>query len=328
MINEDYRNLGYPSFNMVSLEIFTYSFVIPHHNTPHLLRRLVDSIPIRRDIEIIVVDDGSDIDKRADVRRNDVRIIYIDKESSKGAGRARNVGMDAAKGKWLLFADADDFYKPGFIDVLDEYKDDDIEMLFYNIDSVDSDTLLSSTQNRADLHQRLISSYNGTKETIDNLLFMGFGPWRRMFRSDYIKEYGFRFEETPKGNDQFFSLATSYFAKKWKVETRTVYILTYAKESLTYSKLTKPKILADLNILRRRAKLYRFMGHPEWNFRCYRGRYFQSCIAYCYRLFKKNPTEGMKAFVYYLTNLFSIEKKSNSYIKEIKRIESFREINR
>ena len=81
----------------------TYSFIIPHHNTPELLQRLVDSIPQREDIEIIVVDDNSDDDKKANVIRSDVQIIFINKEHTKGAGKARNIGMDVAIGKWLLY---------------------------------------------------------------------------------------------------------------------------------------------------------------------------------------------------------------------------------
>ena len=53
-----------------------YSFVIPHHNTPDLLQRLIDSIPQREDIEIIVVDDNSDEGKKANVKRPDVKTIY------------------------------------------------------------------------------------------------------------------------------------------------------------------------------------------------------------------------------------------------------------
>lgn len=299
-----------------------YSFVIPHHNTPDLLHRLINSIPVRDDIEIIVVDDNSDEEKKANICRPDVRTIYIDKENSSGAGKARNVGMEVAKGKWLLFADADDFYKPGFIEILDEYKDDDIEMLFYNIDSVDSDTLQPTEKkyNRALLHQRLIASYDGTQKTVDDLLFMGFGPWRRMLRADYVNKYGFRFEEIPKGNDQLFSLLASHFAKKWKVDTRIVYTLTYARESITYSRQTKLKILSDFNILRRRSKLYGYIGHSEWNFECFRGRYFQSCLAYCYREYKRNHLTGIKALGYYIMNWNTIEKGSNYYVEIIKKL--------
>ena len=89
----------------------TYSIIIPHHNSPSLLQRLLNSIPERNDLEVIVVDDNSDEEKRAYSSRSDVKILYIDKLQTRGAGKARNEGLAVAQGKWLLFADADDFYK-------------------------------------------------------------------------------------------------------------------------------------------------------------------------------------------------------------------------
>ena len=111
---------------------YTYTFIIPHHNSPELLNRCLDSIPQRGDIQIIVVDDNSAEDKRPYIERDDVEVIYIDAEHTKGAGRARNYGLKAAKGKWLLFADCDDFYNAGFLEVLDQYKDKNIDMLFFS----------------------------------------------------------------------------------------------------------------------------------------------------------------------------------------------------
>ena len=40
-----------------------YSVIIPHKNTPELLQRCLASIPKRVDIQVIVVDDNSDLDK-------------------------------------------------------------------------------------------------------------------------------------------------------------------------------------------------------------------------------------------------------------------------
>ena len=40
--------------------MFNYSFIIPHRNTPKLLQRLLDSIPERDDVEIVIIDDNSD----------------------------------------------------------------------------------------------------------------------------------------------------------------------------------------------------------------------------------------------------------------------------
>ena len=88
------------------------SIIIPHHNLVSLLKRCLDSIPDRCDFEVIVVDDNSNSEsisklKLLDIHKN-VNIIYT--HEGKGAGYARNVGIERAKGKWVLFCDSDDFF--------------------------------------------------------------------------------------------------------------------------------------------------------------------------------------------------------------------------
>lgn len=302
----------------------TYSFIIPHHNTPDLLQRLVDSIPQRDDIEIIVVDDNSDEDKKAGISRSDVKTIFIDKEHTKGAGGARNVGMDAATGKWLLFADADDFYKPNFIEVLDEYMNDDIDILFFDVDSVDSTTLLPDKTNRSSYQQRIVESFNGSKESVNNMLFFRYAPWCKMISNNYVKKYNFQYEETSVNNDSFFALQTSYFATKWKVDKRILYTLTMCVGSITYSKVSKRKYIDSLNVYRRRAKLFEYMGHPEWNVRSCRGRYSQSCWKYIYKLILRQPSSGMNALIYYLTHWREIEKNSLYYVEVFEALKKLR----
>ena len=109
-----------------------YTFIIPHHNSPELLIRCLDSIPKRPDIEVIVVDDNSQEDKKPFVNREDTQVVLLNKAQSNGAGRARNIGLSMAKGKWLLFADCDDYYVNGFIDVLDRYLDSNYDVIYYN----------------------------------------------------------------------------------------------------------------------------------------------------------------------------------------------------
>lgn len=307
--------------------MITYSFIIPHHNTPDLLQRLIDSIPQREDIEIIVVDDNSDEEKKANITRGDVRTIYIDKEHTRGAGRARNVGMDAAKGKWLLFADADDFYKPNFIDILDEYKDDSIEMLFYNIDSVDSDTM--KPNKRSSIHNILIEQYDGSIEASGNILYFGYAPWRRMLLSEFVKSHGIRFEEAVRGNDMFFSIQTSFFARQWKVDRRVVYTVTRYEGSLTYSKVTKEKYVTLMIIYRRLAEFYKYIGHPEWNRKSIRGIWSQSRIKYLYRLFRRDLLTGVEALFYMLSHWYDMEKKASYYVdvvQDIQRMNACHEI--
>ena len=102
--------------------MFSYTIIIPHKNCPDLLKRCVDSIPVRDDVQIIVVDDNSDEDKKPSIERKGMEVVLLDASSSKGAGRARNVGLKHAKGKWLLFADADDYYTDNLSKFLDKEK--------------------------------------------------------------------------------------------------------------------------------------------------------------------------------------------------------------
>lgn len=297
----------------------TYSFVIPHHNTPDLLQRLVDSIPQRDDIEIIVVDDNSDKDKKANINRNDAKIIYIDKEHTKGAGRARNVGMDAAIGKWLLFPDSDDFYKSGFIEILDEYKDDNIEILYFNMDSVDSVTL--EPRNRARVVQKIVGDYDGSPQKGEEVRYLSFGPWRKMISSEYIKFYGLRYEEISRGNDGFFNLQTAYFVNKFKVDKRILYTNTYRVGSIVYSKTTKQKYIDDINRNLHIYYFFKYIGHQDWNRNSVKGIYYFHPLKYLTRLLRREPIKGMCAFLYFCLHSFSIYKNANYYVDIIKSIE-------
>lgn len=187
----------------------TYSFVTPHHNNPELLDRLISSIPEREDLEIIVVDDNSDPSKIPVNLRKDVRLICIDKDHSKGAGHARNVGLNAAKGKWLLFPDSDDFYEIGFLNELDKYANSAYDIVYfgvyYSIDlktkkfwkSKYDDYLTRLNLNPNDLHARKSVSFFHNE------------PWCKMLKRNFINEIHAEFEEVPIANDAWFSIYTA-----------------------------------------------------------------------------------------------------------------------
>ncbi len=96
-----------------SLKMPDISVVIPVYNTEKELRRCVDSClsQTMTNIEIILVDDGSTdssgsiCDEYAEL---DKRIRVIHKENG-GLSDARNAGIDAAKGCYILFVDSDDW---------------------------------------------------------------------------------------------------------------------------------------------------------------------------------------------------------------------------
>lgn len=208
----------------------TYSVVIPHHNTPRLLQRLVATIPIRDDIEIIVVDDNSDEDKIAEVDHVNANIIYIDKANTKGAGRARNIGMKEAIGKWIIFADADDFFYPEAFPNFDKYKDSDNDIIYFYCNSRDGETL--------EIIPDRVKKIKIGIETHDfNLLRYGSSvPWGKMIKRNIIEKYNIQFDEVPVSNDIMFSIKIGYYSSKIDVISIPLYCCTANQDSLFYKR--------------------------------------------------------------------------------------------
>lgn len=91
------------------------SVVIPSYNRVELLQRAIDSAlnQTYRDIELIVVDDGSDDGTSEMIERiPDPRVRLVRHRRPQGVARARNAGIAIARGEWVAFLDNDDEWLP------------------------------------------------------------------------------------------------------------------------------------------------------------------------------------------------------------------------
>lgn len=115
------------------------SIIIPVYNQEELIIRCLNSIPKRKDIEIIVINDGStdktlEVLKEYQIRHSELNIITY--RNNEGVSYARNKGISAAKGDYILFIDSDDYIYP---DVFNDIVDNDLifaDIVFY--DMIDS----------------------------------------------------------------------------------------------------------------------------------------------------------------------------------------------
>lgn len=215
--------------------MFNYTIIIPHKNTPKYLQRCLDSIPERNDIQVIVVDDNSDnldtINFPGLYKKNTE--VYFTKEG-KGAGYARNIGLSYAKGKWLLFADADDYFNLDFLTITDEYLDSDNVIIYFSASSIDIDKGKRSNRNKI-LVKSIIEYKEGCTKSKDNLLFKNWMPWSKMFNHDFIKKNNLKFEEVKVGNDALFVINAGILADKICVDINSIYCVTYNKKSLSFN---------------------------------------------------------------------------------------------
>ena len=88
------------------------SVILPIYNTEKYLKQCLDSLIFQsyKDLEIICIDDGSTdcSGKIADqyVKKDErIRVIH---QKNRGESKARNVGLNLAKGEYIAFVDCDD----------------------------------------------------------------------------------------------------------------------------------------------------------------------------------------------------------------------------
>lgn len=247
------------------MKAINYTIIIPHKNIPNLLQRCLDSIPRRDDIQIIVVDDNSDPDKVdfehfPGIGEKCVE-VYLTKEG-RGAGYARNVGLKHAKGKWLLFADADDFYTPNAWQNFDIYMHLDVDIIYFSICCVDTVTLLPA--------DRKLNTNVVIKDFIEKRLnsearlrYTCWEPWNKMFSSALVQNNNLCFEEILRGNDAMFVIKAGYHARKILADSNIVYTLTYRESSLSYvprKEYKKSSLLLKIRI----NEFYKKIGYPEF----------------------------------------------------------------
>ena len=89
------------------------SVIIPAYNAADFIRETIESVLAQtyRDLEVIVVNDGSTDGTMARLREFGDR-IRVHEQLNGGVARARNAGVNLARGTWIAFLDADDLWMP------------------------------------------------------------------------------------------------------------------------------------------------------------------------------------------------------------------------
>lgn len=248
------------------MNLTTYSFIIPHKNNPTLLQRCLASIPRREDVQIIVVDDDSDptIVNWKSFRFQDERFVeVIHAKGCKSAGSVRNEGLKRAVGEWILFADCDDYYNPGLLDVLDKYKDSDLEVLYYSVDCVDG-----ITGEQSDLYQgyqKGITQYKYCKVFQDNTRYVK-SPWTKMVKRTFLDQYNIAFEDVILGNDVWYSYQVGYFARNIEVVDKRLYVYTINSNSISFHRTVEKDVVQIETYVKQNA-FFDFIGHTEWQYK-------------------------------------------------------------
>ena len=215
------------------------SIIIPHYNTPDSLVRLMKSIPDRAGIEVLVVDDNSDmsIQELAHILEPfpNVRLFPND-SGKKGAGASRNIALHKASGKWLLFADADDFFVEGFYDKITPFLESDCDMVYFPPTSMDEVT--GGLSSRHLYYKDLVNSYRSkpSPKTLTALKFGFCTPWSKLINRRIFTDNDISFEEIRVSNDIMCITKCALCSNNIEAAQETIYCVTRGAKTLTSEK--------------------------------------------------------------------------------------------
>ncbi len=173
------------------------SVIIPCYNCKEFLGETLDSLEnqTQKDFEVVCINDGSTDDTLTYLyeqkEKRNLNLTVIDKENG-GVSSARNKGIEAASGEYLLFLDADDIYHKQFIEKM--LKPADKHDVVYCRLSRDLDEVRNFTCNAIDYKS----------ETQENAAYkllykMGeYGFYCYLYNRKIIDEINLRFDETTK----------------------------------------------------------------------------------------------------------------------------------
>lgn len=166
------------------------SIIVPVYNSEKYLEQCIESIinQTYKKLEVILVDDGStDNSKKIcdEYAQKDSRILAIHKENQ-GVSSARNVGIEKANGKYIYFADSDDYLDCSLItEMYSNFQENDVDVVVceYNCHNQNE-----NVDNK--LHYMFDEKKISFQELVMNNDYMVYGYlWNKMFKKKDIKKF-------------------------------------------------------------------------------------------------------------------------------------------
>ena len=196
------------------------SVVIPVFNAERYIGECVKSLQAQtmRDFEILAVDNGSTDASVAilrDMAEGDSRITVLSSEGN--AGVARNVGMEVARGKYLLFLDADDFFAPELLqDTVAAAEEKQAQLVLFGgrrFDDAKQEVLKKFDFLRKNLLPKQ-EVFSARDCGIDFFRITTPAPWSKLFLRSFIEDKGLKFQSLQNSNDVFFTMAAMAMADR------------------------------------------------------------------------------------------------------------------
>lgn len=207
------------------------SIIIPIYNAEKYLESLMQEIQEQtlKNFEVILINDGS-IDKSKEICEEiakNATYVRILNQENQGPSVARNNGIKIAKGKYIMFLDADDNIPNNMLQLLYDSvstKQADLVIAEYNVSVLKNNNLKSNVRVKTKLND-----LNGKNEIIKGIISENTTPifnylWNKLYVKDIIVKNHLEFEPTLRyAEDLLFNLNYLRYVNKINIVHESVY---------------------------------------------------------------------------------------------------------
>ena len=242
------------------------SIIIPVYNVTPYIERCARSLFAQTypDIEFIFVDDASP-DNSIEILQNVIEdfphrkehIHILHNRLNKGLAATRFVGIDAAKGDYILNVDSDDWIEPTMVE----------EMMQAAIKS-DADMVCCNVIKEYPDHQEILK-YDYDEETINNgLLAMNFREhhvaiWNKLIRKSLLIDNNIRnYPGINMGEDSALTVRLRYFSKKTVIVHKAFYHYNSRHDSMV-AKISEEKVRERIELAKRIEGFFEERGEKD-----------------------------------------------------------------
>jgi glycosyltransferase involved in cell wall biosynthesis len=202
------------------------SIIIPVFNAEKYLTECLDSIlnQTYKNYEVICVNDGSTDSSVSIIESyasSESRLRLIN-QTNQNAGAARNNGMIHARGKYLLFLDADDIFESTLLEYTIEIAEkENSDIVVYDASFFDNITRKLNEDTHIINLSYIPKETPFSKEIMKNYIFnfTNSCPWNKLYRADFIRKHNLQFQSIKRANDLFFTNMSLIIAEKISICT-------------------------------------------------------------------------------------------------------------
>ena len=207
------------------MEHIKVSVIIPVYNAQKYIRQCMEGVICQtlKEIEIICVNDGSTDESEKILREYEAKDsrVHVISQDNAGAGAARNTGLKEARGEYLSFLDADDFFEPDMLEFAwKKAKQGNAQIVVFGSDQFREDIqqfqAVSWTIRKHALPPYRPMNYRTFTENVFKV-FVGW-TWDKLFERDFVLKHGLTFQEQRTSNDLLFVFLAIVLAERIEVE--------------------------------------------------------------------------------------------------------------